>query len=118
MAGPEPTGAGADDDGALSDDLLDETEEDEMREEEENRPPNFIPETPVAVQPVRANKGNHSLPVHYSTAGLQPWSYVLPGGQLGKPCELSFLPESQSSPLPTSVLRHQSLNQFKVRPHS
>ena len=73
MAGPEPIGAGADDDGALSDDLLDETEEDEMREEEENRPPNFIPETPVAVQPVRANKGNYSLPVNYSTVGLQPW---------------------------------------------
>ena len=62
MAGPESSGGldVADDDGALSDDLLDETEEAEMRreEEEENRPPNFIPETPVAVQPVRANKGN------------------------------------------------------------
>ena len=63
-----------DSDGEMSDNLLED--------EEENRPPTFIPETPVIAR----------------TATDKAKSYPT--------TDLSFVPESQSSPLPGSVLRH------------
>ena len=56
--------------------------------DEENVPPNFVPETPVLSKPL-INKGRPSL------------------------SDLSFIPESQSSPLPTSSMANLK-NQFKV----
>ena len=71
MAGPPEEEA------ELSDDLLEQEEEEEG---EENRPPDFVPETPA---PAGRPAGKALLPA---------------GGSF-------FLPESQSSPLPGSVLK-------------
>merc|ERR1719312_1436143 len=56
--------------------------------DDENIPPNFVPETPVLSKP-QITKGRPSL------------------------SDLSFIPESQSSPLPTSSMANLK-NQFKV----
>merc|ERR1719264_1451136 len=53
-----------------------------LEDEEENRPPNFIPETPVVARTVAPKAKSYPA------------------------TDLSFVPESQSSPLPGSVLRH------------
>ena len=72
MAGPPEEEA------ELSDDVMEQEEEEE--EGEENRPPDFVPETPA---PAGRPAGKALLPA---------------GGSF-------FLPESQSSPLPGSVLK-------------
>ena len=76
-----------DTDSNVSDSLF-EKEDNIDSDNEENKPPNFVPDTPVAMK-----------------APLKP----LTRPSLG---DMSFVPESQSSPLPTSVLKLQGA--FKI----
>ena len=61
-----------------------------LDDENENVPPNFVPETPAAVTRVAVVKGRPSL------------------------SDLSFVPESQSSPLPTSANIVKNNFPFKI----
>ena len=61
-----------------------------LDDENENVPPNFVPETPAAVTRVAMAKGRPSL------------------------SDMSFVPESQSSPLPTSANIVKNNFPFKI----
>ena len=62
----------------------------DLDEDVENVPPNFVPETPQTVKPTPTSRGKPSLP------------------------DISFLPESQSSPLPSSVSAFLKPSPFQV----
>ena len=69
---------------------------DDLEDDAENVPPNFVPETPQTVKPTNPLRGKPSLP------------------------DQSFLPESQSSPLPSSIsaILQPSLFQVPESPSS
>ena len=71
-----------------SETLLKDLEEDV--ENVENVPPNFVPETPQTAKPTPASRGKPSL------------------------ADQSFLPESQSSPLPSSISAKLKPSLFQV----
>lgn len=72
-------------DSNVSDSLLDL---EQSLDVDENQPPNFVPDTPVASQMPTKSTARASLG------------------------ELSFVPESQSSPLPTSIIKQKTM--FKI----
>jgi len=90
LEGPPGSRSGHSNDGNLSDNLLDE------KEEEENRPPTFIPETPVVGRAMPATEKIKARPATSANGAISATCAT----------DLSFVPESQSSPLPGSVLRH------------
>ena len=62
----------------------------DLEDDVENVPPNFVPETPQTTKPTATIRGKPSLP------------------------DQSFLPESQSSPLPSSVSAFLKPSVFQV----
>ena len=91
MVGPEDQDEDDDVSSNASETLLKDLEEDG-----ENVPPNFVPETPQAVKPTQPLRRKPSVP------------------------DQSFLPESQSSPLPGSIsaIRKPSVFQVPESPSS
>ena len=91
MVGPEDQEEDDDVSSNASETLLKDLEEDG-----ENVPPNFVPETPQAVKPTQPLRRKPSVP------------------------DQSFLPESQSSPLPGSIsaIRKPSVFQVPESPSS